>query len=118
MPFPPGAGPDQIARLISQDLGEALGQAIVVDNKSGGARHDRRQRGRARRARRLHPADDHQHGRRGGAGAGQESALRSGQGFRADHPPRHLADDPARSSRSFRPTRSRNSSPMQGKAAS
>ena len=33
--FPPGSGPDLIARLISQDLSQALGQSFVVDNKSG-----------------------------------------------------------------------------------
>src|ERR1700722_15684152 len=35
VPFPPGAGPDQVARLIAQDLAQSLGQSIVVDNKSG-----------------------------------------------------------------------------------
>jgi tripartite-type tricarboxylate transporter receptor subunit TctC len=35
VPFPPGAGPDQVARMIGQDLAQSLGQSIVVDNKSG-----------------------------------------------------------------------------------
>ncbi|MBI3513429.1 MAG: hypothetical protein HY060_05100 [Proteobacteria bacterium] len=33
--FPAGSGPDLIARLIGQDLAQALGQGFVVDNKSG-----------------------------------------------------------------------------------
>jgi tripartite-type tricarboxylate transporter receptor subunit TctC len=33
--FPAGSGPDLIARLIGQDLSQALGQGFVVENKSG-----------------------------------------------------------------------------------
>jgi len=35
VPYPPGAGPDSIARPLAQRLGAALGQAIVVENKPG-----------------------------------------------------------------------------------
>lgn len=35
VPMAPGGGPDVIARIISPRLKEALGQAIVVDNRSG-----------------------------------------------------------------------------------
>jgi tripartite-type tricarboxylate transporter receptor subunit TctC len=34
-PYPPGAGPDVVARLMAQWLGERLGQQFVVDNRPG-----------------------------------------------------------------------------------
>jgi tripartite-type tricarboxylate transporter receptor subunit TctC len=33
--FPPGSGPDLVARLIATDLQQQLGQPFVIDNKSG-----------------------------------------------------------------------------------
>lgn len=35
VPYPPGAGPDAIARPLAQKLGVALGQPIVVENRPG-----------------------------------------------------------------------------------
>jgi tripartite-type tricarboxylate transporter receptor subunit TctC len=35
VPFPAGAGPDQIARLIGQHLQEAFGQTVVIENRTG-----------------------------------------------------------------------------------
>jgi tripartite-type tricarboxylate transporter receptor subunit TctC len=34
-PFPPGGSVDLVARLVGADLGKALGQQIVIDNRSG-----------------------------------------------------------------------------------
>jgi tripartite-type tricarboxylate transporter receptor subunit TctC len=35
VPFPPGAGPDNVARLISQHLQDAFGQTVVIENRAG-----------------------------------------------------------------------------------
>ena len=35
VPFPPGGSVDTVARLISPGLSEALGQPLVIDNRSG-----------------------------------------------------------------------------------
>ncbi len=35
VPFGAGSGADQVARLIGQELGTALGQSVVIDNKAG-----------------------------------------------------------------------------------
>jgi tripartite-type tricarboxylate transporter receptor subunit TctC len=34
--FPPGGATDTLARQITQELGEALGQSVVIENKPGG----------------------------------------------------------------------------------
>lgn len=35
VPFPPGTSTDVVVRLVSQRLADALGQQIVIDNRSG-----------------------------------------------------------------------------------
>ena len=35
VPFPAGAGPDQVARLLGQQLQDAFGQTVVIENRAG-----------------------------------------------------------------------------------
>jgi tripartite-type tricarboxylate transporter receptor subunit TctC len=35
VPFPAGAGPDQVARMLGQHLQEAFGQTVVIKNRAG-----------------------------------------------------------------------------------
>ena len=35
VPFPAGAGPDQVARLIGQHLQDAFGQTVLIENRAG-----------------------------------------------------------------------------------
>src|SRR5436309_2813979 len=35
IPFPPGGGADNLARILGQYAGEKLGQSIVIDNRAG-----------------------------------------------------------------------------------
>lgn len=37
VPYPAGGAADQIARIVAQDVGQASGQAIVIENKGGAA---------------------------------------------------------------------------------
>src|ERR1700730_13506415 len=35
VPFPAGAGPDQVARMLGQHLQEAFGQTVLIENSAG-----------------------------------------------------------------------------------
>ncbi len=82
--FAAGSGTDTMARIFAEKLSAQLGQPVTVDNKPGANGTIARCRRGACRARRPH-ADVHlEHFARGGRGAGEERALRPGEGFR-DH---------------------------------
>src|SRR5580693_3024433 len=35
VPFPAGAGPDHVARMLGQHLQEAFGQTVLIENRAG-----------------------------------------------------------------------------------
>jgi len=37
VPYPPGGQVDVLARMIAKELGDSIGQAVVIDNKPGGS---------------------------------------------------------------------------------
>ena len=85
VPQAAGSGVDQQARVLAQKMGELWGQQGVVENRPGRQRHHRHGGRSQGRARRLHA--DLCSGQRGGDEHLhlQETPLRSGARFRADH---------------------------------
>ena len=61
VPFPAGSATDQVARVIGQQLQEALRQPFVVENKPGAQGAIAAAEVARRRARRLHADGHHQH---------------------------------------------------------
>lgn len=35
IPFPPGGGADNLARIVGQKVGETISQQVVIDNRAG-----------------------------------------------------------------------------------
>ncbi|UUZ66588.1 hypothetical protein LP417_34295 (plasmid) [Polaromonas sp. P1-6] len=60
VPYPPGGNGDNIARVFSKKLSDALGTPVVVDNRPRRIGHHRCRRGGQGAGRWLHPAD-HSH---------------------------------------------------------
>ena len=97
VPTPPGGVADLLARAVAQGIADNTGKTV---DRRAAHRRRRRDRRRLRRqvgARRLHdlhglPSDPVD------PAAPAEAALRSGQGFRADHPGRLLAQHAGRAS--------------------
>jgi hypothetical protein len=54
VPYAPGGAGDVIARIVSVQLAKDLGVSVVVENKPGAGRNDRRPSRRERASRRLH----------------------------------------------------------------
>jgi hypothetical protein len=79
---PPGSLVDVLGRLVGQELGERLGQSLIIDNRVGGGDDDRSRAAEELAGGRLH-ADD-QHVRSDNAAVPQEElSHRSDQGFHA-----------------------------------
>ncbi len=57
VPTPAGGPPDIMARLLSDKIGAALGQSVIVENRRAERADDRWKIGAWRRPRRLYAAD-------------------------------------------------------------
>ena len=104
LPFAAGSGTDTTTRIISQELGTALGVGIVIENKAGANGSIAASYVARAAAGRLHAVRDHQHHAFGQSVSAQDHELRSGQGFHADRANRRPAlhaGDPSRHSRQF-----------------
>ena len=93
----PGGVADIVARAFAAKLGEQ-GKTVVVENRTGGARLDRRGCGREIAARRLHALHGLPRHAVDPAASDCQAALRRGQGFSAGHLHRDLAEYPDRAS--------------------
>ena len=112
VPFPAGAGPDQVARMLGQHLQEAFGQTVLIENRAGalgsiGAQEVARSAPDGYTL--LMGTNTTQAGQCRDA---EKPALRSGQGFRADHPDRDHRDGADGQAGFSRPRTSPNSSTM------
>ena len=94
VPFPAGAGPDQVARLLGQHLQDAFGQTVLIENRAGalgslGAQEVARS---APDGYTLLMGTNTTHA--SNVATLQEPALRSGQGFFSGDPDHHHRDGP------------------------
>ena len=102
LPFAAGSGTDTTTRLISKEVGTALGVEHGDRKQGRRQRLDRRELCRPLGAGRLHAVRDDQYHALGKSIFAEDHELRSGQGFhadRADRRPALHAGDPSRRSR-------------------
>ena len=85
-PFNPGGAIDVLNRVIAEKLAQRLGQQVFVDAVPGANTIVGADVVAKAAARRLHLHDHDDVDAREQHGAVQEAAVRSGQGFHADHP--------------------------------
>ena len=99
VPFPPGPALDLVARLVGIKLGEALGQTIVIENRTGANGMIGSNLVARAAARRLYAADEHGQHPRHRRLSDEKSELRPDQGFHPDRGRGRAGDLPGRQRR-------------------
>ena len=109
VPFPAGGAPDIVARFLAEDLGQRLGQRVVVENRTGASGNIGALSVAKARARRLHDHDGDALSDGVQQADVERPEVRSGAGLRADRAGRQVAANLCLAARPCRPRTSRRS---------